>query len=104
VAAVDCTFLAVQKLSPFVVPSDFLADKILCSRCGWRFIIRPEGAGPLTRYTCPACCNSLWKSRDKTTTANILAIAEAIDARCWRETAFAGDLGVTSENSMRGEL
>jgi hypothetical protein len=71
-------------------------QKIFCCQCGVNSIPRPEGATASTRYTCPPCCDSALKSRDRETANTLAAIGAAIDARHRRETTSVGLLDVVS--------
>ena len=63
-------------------------QKIFCCQCGTKSIPSPESATALTRYTCPPCCDSLLKSRDRGTADMLSAISAQIDAACVQESGF----------------
>lgn len=70
-------------------------NRIFCSNCGVRSIPAPEGSSCSTRYTCPACCTSLLKSRDEATADTLAAIGMSIDRRHSRETISVAHIQVT---------
>ena len=67
---------------------------IFCHVCGLNSIPRPELATASTRFTCPACCDSLLQSRDRETADTLSAIGAQIDRAYWQETTSVVHLNV----------
>ncbi len=90
-AALDFTLVPLHSSSQ--LPNETpLSPEILCHACGLRSIPRPEGTTAVTRYTCPPCCDSLLKSRDRETADTLSAIGAQIDRACWQETTSSDRL------------